>query len=189
MRRVLSACVLVTAAMAVTLAAAPTASAAGDRFAGMWATVDGSATLVVTPVSEGVYHIVESAFGAACAPGLTEVTDTDAVVVGDVLMVDWVNTACPGDPSIVGMEFPDRTVTPQPDGSLLERNPAGVEATFLRTTTEFFDVAVNRFFTDAVTWLSCEGITTGTTPTTFRPGDPVTRAQMAVFLVRTFELE
>jgi hypothetical protein len=28
------------------------------------------------------------------------------------------------------------------------------------------------------------GITAGTTPTTFSPGDPVTRGQMAVFIIR-----
>ena len=52
------------------------------------------------------------------------------------------------------------------------------------TPNDFTDVPEGRFFTDAVTWLAAKGITTGTTATTFSPGDSVTRAQMATFLWR-----
>ena len=40
------------------------------------------------------------------------------------------------------------------------------------------------FYAKAVAWLAEEDITTGTTPTTFSPDDPVTRGQMATFLWR-----
>ncbi|MEM8707450.1 MAG: S-layer homology domain-containing protein [Actinomycetota bacterium] len=49
---------------------------------------------------------------------------------------------------------------------------------------DFVDVPSGRFYTDAVGWLASTGITTGTTPDTFSPDDPVTRAQMALFLHR-----
>ncbi|RMH77160.1 MAG: hypothetical protein D6683_09270 [Actinomyces sp.] len=48
----------------------------------------------------------------------------------------------------------------------------------------FSDVPDGRFYTQAVRWLKTTGITTGTTPTTFSPDDPVTRGQMAAFLHR-----
>jgi hypothetical protein len=37
---------------------------------------------------------------------------------------------------------------------------------------------------DPVSWMAAEGITTGTSPTTFSPDDPVTRGQLATFLWR-----
>ena len=48
----------------------------------------------------------------------------------------------------------------------------------------FSDVGSGRFYSDAVGWMSAEGITTGTTPTTFSPHDPVDRAQAITFLYR-----
>ena len=163
-------------------AAVPAASAAGDDFAGLWERTDRELTWVITPVGEGVYSIEETFEGGQC--GLTVATDTDATVVGGVLIVDWVVTTCGDDPSMVGMVFGGRTVTVRPDGSLVHEKPDSSTYTMVRRTTEFFDVEVNRFYTDAVTWLAEEDITTGTTPTTFAPGDPVTRAQMATFLWR-----
>ena len=80
--------------------------------------------------------------------------------------------------------FAGRTATPQPDGTLLLHIPTLGDITFTRITTEFFDVSVGRFFTDAVSWLACEAITTGTSTTTFSPDDTVTRGQMAAFLWR-----
>ena len=183
MRRLLSVSVLVSAVLAVMLANAPAAGAAGDRFAGMWENTALSATWVVTPVSDGVYHIEES-FADGCAAGPAVVVDTAAIAVGDVLMVDWVSTECLGGPAVVGTVFPGRTITLQPDGSAVHKRPVGADYTMVRTTTEFFDVSVGKFYTDAVTWLACEGITTGTSPTTFSPDDSVTRAQMAAFLWR-----
>jgi subtilisin family serine protease len=48
----------------------------------------------------------------------------------------------------------------------------------------FSDVPSGAFFTDAVDWMAANGITTGTTPTTFSPDDEVTRAQMITFIWR-----
>lgn len=48
----------------------------------------------------------------------------------------------------------------------------------------FADVPSGQFYTEPVSWAVTSGITTGFEDGTFRPGDPVTRAQLAVFLWR-----
>lgn len=48
----------------------------------------------------------------------------------------------------------------------------------------FTDVAEGKYYFDAVLWAVDEGITEGTTSTTFSPDAPCTRAQMATFLWR-----
>ena len=48
----------------------------------------------------------------------------------------------------------------------------------------FTDLDPDGFYVEAVDWLHGAGITTGTTPTTFSPGEFVTRGQMATFLWR-----
>lgn len=45
-------------------------------------------------------------------------------------------------------------------------------------------MVANSFYEDAVSWLVAEGITGGTSATTFSPDNPVTRAQMAAFIWR-----
>ncbi len=50
--------------------------------------------------------------------------------------------------------------------------------------TSFVDVPAGAFYEDAVDWLVAQGITSGTTPTTYSPQNEVTRAQMAAFLWR-----
>ncbi len=48
----------------------------------------------------------------------------------------------------------------------------------------FVDVDPEDYFADAVDWMVDQGITQGTSPSTFSPDDPVTRAQAAAFLHR-----
>jgi regulation of enolase protein 1 (concanavalin A-like superfamily) len=48
----------------------------------------------------------------------------------------------------------------------------------------FGDIALGRFFTEAVQWMVDNKYTTGITPTCFAPDDPVTRGQAATFLHR-----
>ena len=48
----------------------------------------------------------------------------------------------------------------------------------------FVDVAANAYYADAVQWAVEEGITAGTTATTFSPNDSCTRAQIVTFLYR-----
>ncbi|MEM8705322.1 MAG: S8 family serine peptidase [Actinomycetota bacterium] len=68
----------------------------------------------------------------------------------------------------------------------------GVMATFLwRLAGEptgslgaFDDVPVTAFYAEPVGWMADNGITTGTSPTTFSPDDVVNRAQMITFIWR-----
>ena len=55
-------------------------------------------------------------------------------------------------------------------------------------TTPFTDIG-SSIFRDDIEWLYLEGITKGCTTTLYGPNDPVTRDQMASFLVRMFDLE
>lgn len=48
----------------------------------------------------------------------------------------------------------------------------------------FDDVPIDKWYADAVAWMKENGITKGTTDTTFSPANPVTRAQFATFLWR-----
>ncbi|MEO0492979.1 MAG: S-layer homology domain-containing protein [Actinomycetota bacterium] len=48
----------------------------------------------------------------------------------------------------------------------------------------FTDVVPGSFYEDAVTWMAAEGITTGTSPTTFTPDRLITRAETITFLWR-----
>jgi hypothetical protein len=53
-------------------------------------------------------------------------------------------------------------------------------------TQDYFTDDENSVFEDEINRLAQSGITSGCTPTTFCPGNRVTRAQMAAFLVRAF---
>ena len=48
----------------------------------------------------------------------------------------------------------------------------------------FTDVPTGEYYTNAVLWAVQQGITTGTSTTTFSPNDPCTRAQIVTFLYR-----
>ena len=48
----------------------------------------------------------------------------------------------------------------------------------------FTDVAEDAYYYDAVLWAAKNGVTTGTTETTFSPNDDCTRAQIVTFLYR-----
>ena len=50
----------------------------------------------------------------------------------------------------------------------------------------FADVADNAYYAEAVKWAVLEGVTSGTTATTFSPNDNCTRAQIVTFLWRRF---
>ena len=48
----------------------------------------------------------------------------------------------------------------------------------------FSDVAADAYYTNAVLWAAKNGITGGTTATTFSPNSDCTRAQIVTFLYR-----
>ena len=51
-------------------------------------------------------------------------------------------------------------------------------------THAFTDVKVDAYYNDAVIWAAAEGITVGTSATTFSPDADCTRGQMVTFLYR-----
>ena len=51
-------------------------------------------------------------------------------------------------------------------------------------SNSFTDVDADAYYADAVLWAANEGITTGTSTTTFSPDDDCTRAQIVTFLYR-----
>lgn len=76
---------------------------------------------------------------------------------------------------------PDATVTRGQTVTLLYRannSPAVTEA------NPFTDVAADAFYNAAVQWAAQEGITSGTSATTFEPGSACTRAQIVTFIFR-----
>lgn len=54
----------------------------------------------------------------------------------------------------------------------------------ISTTNPFKDVSTGQYYTDAVLWAVKNGITNGTSETTFSPSNPCTRAQIVTFLYR-----
>ena len=55
------------------------------------------------------------------------------------------------------------------------------------TTCPFTDVKTSGFYYEAMLWAVENGVTTGTSPTTFGPGKPCTRGQVVSFLQRAVE--
>ena len=62
--------------------------------------------------------------------------------------------------------------------------PSYANITVSPTVAGFSDVHESDYFADAVAWAKDSGITSGTTSTTFSPGNTVTRAQAVTFLWR-----
>ena len=81
-------------------------------------------------------------------------------------------------------------VTNNGDGTYSFTQPAGnvnVKVTFMEDNTMlnfFVDVPANAYYYDAVLWAVKNGITYGTSDTTFSPSAPCTRAQIVTFLWR-----
>lgn len=81
-------------------------------------------------------------------------------------------------------------VTANRDGTYTFIQPRGrvtIEANFVHTGESgfyFIDVPESAYYYDAVYWAVDEGITNGTTATTFSPNNACTRAQMVTFLWR-----
>lgn len=59
-----------------------------------------------------------------------------------------------------------------------------VKATFIEEELAFTDVSADAYYADAVNWAVAQGITSGTTATTFAPNATCTRAQVVMFLYR-----
>ena len=55
------------------------------------------------------------------------------------------------------------------------------------TVNGFTDVTADAFYTDAVAWAVENGVTNGTTDSTFSPDNGCTRAQIVTFLFRAYQ--
>ena len=101
------------------------------------------------------------------------------------LAADGITTGCGG-----GNYCPDNNVTRAQMAIFLLRSKHG--AAYVPPpvggTTGFADVPINHWAAAWIKQLAAEGITTGCGSGNYCPEDSVTRAQMAVFLVRTFNL-
>ena len=79
--------------------------------------------------------------------------------------------------------LPDETCTRAQIVTFLWRSQASPAA---GAVNPFADVADNAYYAEAVKWAVLEGVTSGTTATTFSPNDHCTRAQIVTFLWRRF---
>ena len=87
---------------------------------------------------------------------------------------------------VSGANGKEIAVTKNDDGTYSFKMPSGkvtVEAVFVRENV-FVDVSEDAFYYDAVQWAVSNGITEGTSETTFSPLAASTRAQMVTFLWR-----
>jgi hypothetical protein len=114
--------------------------ACDDDFAGIWTTPDtdnfADVALTIEPLGAGVYSYSERIGQGAFCGGLSTWVDTAATVVDGVLNFDLVLTSCADGSQDVGTVFPGRTLTPQPDGTLLYHTPLLVDpVTFRRVVT------------------------------------------------------
>jgi hypothetical protein len=85
---------------------------------------------------------------------------------------------------------PDQTVTRDQMAKFLLKAEHGASYTppDVGGSTGFGDVSINYWAAAWIKQLAAEGITSGCGGGNYCPGDPVTRAQMAKFLVLTFNL-
>ncbi len=79
---------------------------------------------------------------------------------------------------------PDAPVTRAQLATFLYRLAADDTDATTTSTATFTDVNPNAYYAQPVAWLVDNDITTGTSPTTYTPDAPVTRAQLATFLYR-----
>ena len=119
------------------------------------------------------------AYGAPEATGQNPFTDVD----GDTWYYDavlWAVANGVTNGTTATTFAPEAPVTRAQAVTFQWRAAGSPEA----TGESFDDVAADAYYADAVTWAVEQGITNGTSPTTFRPEAPVTRAQAVTFLYR-----
>jgi len=130
-------------------------------------------------------------------PHRTWLSGTDQVVLAELFEFSWVSNAEVATRNPSGSA---KTVvlTGIRNGHAAQTTVSGValrSALSLRSTTfdisvrpRYSDVSPTSLFAGEVLGLDVLGITTGCTATAFCPGDPVTRGEMAAFLVRALSL-
>ena len=77
---------------------------------------------------------------------------------------------------------PNKTVTRGQAMTYLHRFAGSVDASY---SVSFADVSPNAYYAPAIHWAISQGITNGTSPSTFSPDAPCTKAQIVTFLYRS----
>jgi hypothetical protein len=103
----------------------------------------------------------------------------------EALYADGITGGCSQDPL---MFCPDDNTTRAQMAVFLLRSKYGSDYDPPAATGVFNDVPVDYWAADWIEKLYADGITSGCGGNNFCPENPVTRGQMAVFLVRTFDL-
>ena len=136
----------------------------------------GRATRVMLAAALSLTSIVVTAGPARGAAGFGDVDGAHYYTPA----VQWMVDAGITTGSSPGCFSPDRAVTRAEMATFLHRfagSPAG-------GSVPFVDVKPGAYYREAVAWMVDNGITTGTSPTTFNPNRPVTRGEIAAFLHR-----
>ena len=77
---------------------------------------------------------------------------------------------------------PNKTVTRGQAMTYLHRFAGSVDASY---SVSFADVSPNAYYAPAIRWAISQGITNGTSPSTFSPDAPCTKSQIVTFLYRS----
>ena len=101
----------------------------------------------------------------------------------EALKTDGITSGC-----LVGYYCPDSSTTRAQMAVFLLKSKYGASYSPPAPTGKFLDVATNYWAAAWIEKLAADGITSGCGSGNYCPENPVTRAQMAVFLVKTFSL-
>jgi len=119
---------------------------------------------------------------AGTPPGPLPVPFDDVTVGAEYeLAVSWLLDAGITKGTSATEFSPDLTVTRGQAATFLWRFAGEPEPT---VTQAFVDVNPDKYYAQPISWMVEWDITTGTSPQTFAPDDPVNRAEMATFLYR-----
>ena len=125
------------------------------------------------------------AFTPPTATGIFTDVAVDSFGAGFIeqLFADGITAGCGAN-----IYCPNEAVTRAQMAVFLVRAKHGIAFTPPTATGIFTDVPVGSFGASYIEQLVTDGITSGCSATTYCPSSPVTRAQMAVFMVKAFSL-
>ena len=143
---------------------------------------DGDYTMAVGSRSEGTFSFTVFSYDEESLDGPARTVDfTDFPMQAGTVFAYTIPAGTGGDYRGYSEDGQDQY---QPDyDSLVDRGDRPLDGG--PTTSGFTDVPAGAYYADAVQWAVAEGITSGTSPTTFSPNSGCTRAQMVTFLWRS----
>lgn len=130
-----------------------------------------TSTITVTKPENGTLTTSANAAKEGDTVTVTATANTGYVVAGvTVTDASGNNVAVSGSNGTYTFTMPKTAVT--------------VTANIVTLFSQFTDVPANEYYADAVKWAVENGITLGTSATTFSPGNPCSRKEMVLFLYR-----